>query len=62
MCSPTALPPMDDRSTRAVSYRTQAKELRATAEAMKDEEARNKLLRIVADYFRVAETVENPRL
>jgi hypothetical protein len=56
----TALSSMDDRAARAESYRTRAKELRATAEAMKDPEARDKLLRIVDDYLRMAEAVENP--
>jgi hypothetical protein len=48
--------------TRADSYRARAKELRAEAEAMKDPEARAKLIKIADDYIRMAETLEKPRL
>ena len=53
---------MEDCISRAQGYRTYAGEIRAIVGAMKDPEAKSKLLRVADDYVRMAETLEKPRI
>jgi hypothetical protein len=54
---------VQDAQTRIENYRTRAEEIRVLAETMKPGEARETMIRVAADYLRMAERLErNPEI
>lgn len=48
---------MESPKLKIESYRSRAEELRAVAQGLKDQEARDSLMRIAADYDRMADRI-----